>query len=114
MLSTAHLFVLPSLHESSPNALIEAMGVGLPCIASGVGGVLDLIKDQENGLLIPPRSSEALAEAINCLLTNWELAAYLGKNARRRIEEMFDNDRSIQQLEEVYWDSLRMISETHP
>ena len=114
MLSTAHLFVLPSLHESSPNALIEAMGVGLPCIASGVGGVLDLINDQENGLLIPPRSSEALAEAINCLLTNWELAAYLGKNARRRIEEMFDNDRSIQQLEEVYWDSLRMISETHP
>ena len=114
MLSTAHLFILPSLHESSPNALIEAMGVGLPCIASGVGGVLDLINHQENGLLIPPRSSEALAEAINCLLTNWELAAYLGKNARRRIEEMFDNDRSIQQLEEVYWDSLRMISETHP
>ena len=56
MLSTAHLFVLPSLHESSPNALIEAMGVGLPCIASSVGGILDLIDHQENGLLIPPRA----------------------------------------------------------
>ena len=106
MLSTAHLFVLPSLHESSPNALIEAMGVGLPCIASNVGGVLDLIEHQENGLLIPPRASGALAEAINRLLTDQELAVYLGRNAKQRIEEMFDNDRSIQQLEAVYQDCL--------
>ena len=110
ILSTAHLFVLPSLHESSPNALIEAMGVGLPCVASSVGGVLDLIDHQDNGLLIPPRASGALAEAINDLLTNQELAVYLGRNARRRIEEMFDSDRSIQQLEAVYQDSLCMIS----
>ena len=106
MLSTAHIFVLPSLHESSPNALIEAMAVGLPCIASSVGGVLDLIDHQENGLLIPPQASGALAEAINDLLTNHELAVCLGRNARRRIEEMFNNDRSIQQLEAVYQDCL--------
>lgn len=110
MLSTAHLFVLPSLHESSPNALIEAMGIGLPCIASGVGGVLDLIDHQENGLLIPPRANGALAEAIDNLLTDRELAACLGKNARRKIEEIFDNDRSIQQLEAVYQDCLCMTS----
>ena len=110
MLSTAHLFVLPSLHESSPNALIEAMGVGLPCIASEVGGVLNLIDHQENGLLIPSRSNEALAEAINRLLTDRELAAYLGRNARRSIEEMFDNDKSIHQLEAVYQDCLCMAS----
>ena len=110
MLSTAHLFVLPSLHESSPNALIEAMGVGLPCIASSVGGVLDLIDHQENGLLTPPRASGALAEAINDILTNPELAAHLGRNARRRIEEMFDNDRSIQQLRAVYQDCLCMTA----
>ncbi len=110
MLSTAHLFVLPSLHESSPNALIEAMAVGLPCIASSVGGVIDLIDHQENGLLIPPRASTALAEAINDLLANQELAVSLGRNARRKIEKMFDNDRSIQQLEAVYQDCLCMIS----
>ena len=107
MLSTAHLFVLPSLHESSPNALIEAMGIGLPCIASSVGGILDLIDHQENGLLVPPRASGALAEAINDTLTNQELAVYLGRNARRKIEEMFDNDRSIQQLQLVYQDCLQ-------
>lgn len=110
MLSTAHLFVLPSLHESSPNALIEAMAVGLPCIASSVGGVLDLIDHRENGLLIPPRASGALAEAINDILTNQELAVSLGRNARRKIEKMFDNDRSIQQLEAVYQDCLCMNS----
>ena len=110
MLSTAHLFVLPSLHESSPNALIEAMGVGLPCIASNVGGVLDLIDHQENGLLIPPRASGALAEAVNDLLTNQESAVSLGRNARQKIEEMFDNDRSIQQLEAVYQDCLCMTT----
>lgn len=110
MLSAAHLFVLPSLHESSPNALIEAMGVGLPCVASSVGGVPDLIDHQENGLLIPPRASGALAEAINDLLSNQKLAVYLGRNARRKIEEMFDSNRSIQQLETVYQDSLCMIS----
>ena len=110
MLSTAHLFVLPSLHESSPNALIEAMGVGLPCIASSVGGVIDLIDHQENGLLIPPQASGALADAINDILTNPELAAHLGRNARRRIKEMFNNDKSIQQLQAVYQDCLCMTS----
>ncbi|RKU10234.1 hypothetical protein C6502_11815 [Candidatus Poribacteria bacterium] len=110
MLSTTHLFVLPSLHESSPNALIEAMGVGLPCIASSVGGVLDLIDHQENGLLFPPRASDALAAAINDILTDQELAVDLGRNARRRIEEMFNNDRSIQQLQTVYQDYLCVTS----
>ncbi len=110
MLSAAHLFVLPSLHESSPNALIEAMGVGLPCIASSVGGVLDLIDDEKNGLLVQPQSSEVLAEAIDSLLTNQELAVYLGRNARRKIEEMFDSNRSIEQLEAIYQDCACMTS----
>ena len=113
ILSTAHLFILPSLHESSPNALIEAMAVGLPCIASSVGGVLDLINHQENGLLIPPQTSEVLAEAINRLLTDRELAVHLGQNARLRIERLFDNNKSIQQLEAVYQDSLRMSTLKH-
>ena len=106
ILSSAHLFVLPSLHESSPNALIEAMGVGLPCIASAVGGVLDLIEDRESGLLVPPAEPEALAEAIHRLLTNRELTLHLGKNARRKIHQMFNNEQSIRQLEEVYKNCL--------
>ncbi len=102
ILSNAHLFILPSLHESSSNALIEAMGVGLPCIASAVGGVLDLIDDGESGLLVPPAHPQALGKAIHRLLTDRKLAAHLGRNARLKIQQMFDNDRSIRQLEAVY------------
>ena len=102
ILSSANLFVLPSLHESSPNALIEAMGVGIPSIASAVGGILDLIDDGESGLLIPPAASDALAETIHRVLTNRELAENLGKQARQKIQNMFDNDQSIGQLETIY------------
>ncbi len=106
LLSNAHLFVLPSLHESSPNALIEAMGMGLPCIASAVGGVLDLIEDGQSGLLVPPAAPDALARAIHRLLEDRALAERLGANATRKILQMFDNARSIRQLEAAYRECL--------
>ena len=62
VLLTADVFVLPSLHEGSPNALIEAMGIGMPCIASDVGGIADLIESEENGY------SDSTAES--CILGN--------------------------------------------
>ncbi len=107
ILSNADLFVLPSLHEGSPNALIEAMAIGLPCIASAVGGVLELIEDGQSGLLVPPADSEALKAAIHRVLTDRALAENLGKNARRKIRGMFDSDTSIQDLEAVYRECLQ-------
>jgi len=101
-LASAEVFVLSSLHESSPNALIEAMGVGLPCIASDVGGIRDLIEDEQTGLLVPSANPEALASAIHRVLTDRDFAEHLGKGARSKIRHMFDNERSIQQLEAVY------------
>jgi glycosyltransferase involved in cell wall biosynthesis len=106
VLADAAVFVLPSLHESSPNALIEAMSVGLPCVASAVGGVKELIDDGEDGLLVPPADAEALSEAIYRLLTDCELASRLGKNAQRKIQQMFNSNASIQQLEAIYQDCL--------
>ena len=102
ILSGAHLFVLPSLHESAPNALIEAMEIGLPCIASDVGGVSDLIEDRESGMLVPAADPEALARAIHHVLTDGALAKTLGEQAQAKIRRLFDNDQSIQQLEAVY------------
>ena len=102
ILSGAHLFVLPSLHESAPNALIEAMEIGLPCIASDVGGVSDLIEDRESGMLVPAADPEALARAIHRVLTDGALAKTLGEQAQAKIRRLFDNDQSIQQLEAVY------------
>ena len=102
MLLTADVFVLPSLHESSPNALIEAMGIGMPCIASDVGGIVDLIEDEKNGLRVAPQDSTALATALHQVLTEPDFASELGKNARTTIQEKFDSDVSIRKLEEIY------------
>ena len=102
VLLTADVFVLPSLHESSPNALIEAMGIGMPCIASDVGGVVDLIEDGKNGLQVPPQDPAALAAALHRVLSEPDLASELGGNARATIQQKFDGAVSIQKLEEIY------------
>lgn len=102
VLLQADLFVLPSLHEGSPNALIEAMGLGLPCIASDVGGIKDLMENGKNGILVPPKDSDSLSKGLHHLLTNQNIAVDLGKNARTTIREKFDNSESIRILEEIY------------
>ena len=102
MLLTADVFVLPSLHESSPNALIEAMGIGMPCIASDVGGIVDLIEDGKNGLRIPAQDPSALASALHRVLTEPDFASELGRNARTTIQQKFDSETSIRKLEEIY------------
>ena len=102
LLLTADVFVLPSRHESSPNALIEAMGIGMPCIASDVGGIVDLIEDEANGIRVPPKDPTALAAALQQVLTTPDFATELGKNARATIQRKFNNAASMQKLEDVY------------
>lgn len=96
------VFVLPSLHEGSPNALIEAMGIGMPCIASDVGGIRDLIETEVNGIRVPAQDTEALANAMHRILTEPKLSSELGKNARTTIQQKFNTEKSIQRLEEIY------------
>ena len=102
VLLTADVFVLPSLHESSPNALIEAMGVGMPCIASDVGGIADLIESGENGIRVPPQNPEALAAELYRVLTQPDFASELGRNARTTIQQKFDSTESMRKLEDIY------------
>ena len=102
VLLTADVFVLPSLHESSPNALIEAMGIGMPCLASDVGGIVDLIEAEKNGVRVPPQNPEALATALYRMLTDSDFASALGRNARATIQEKFNNTESLRKLEEIY------------
>ena len=102
VLLTADVFVLPSLHESSPNALIEAMAVGMPCVASDVGGIVDLIEDEENGLRVPPEDPERLTSALHRILTDSDFATALGQNARATIRQKFDSTKSMQRLEAIY------------
>ncbi len=89
-LAAADLFVLPSLAEGMSNALLEAMASGLPCIASSNGSNEALIEDMKNGLLVPPKDSDALARAIGALATDSELAKRLGQAARERVVQLYD------------------------
>lgn len=98
----ADVFVLPSLHEGSPNALIEAMGIGMPCIASDVGGIRDLIVNEKNGIRVPPENSVVLSKGLHRILTEPALAMELGRSARTTIQQKFDSSESIQKLEKIY------------
>ena len=106
VLLTADVFVLPSLHESSPNALIEAMGIGMPCIASGLprseSGIVDLIESEKNGIRVPSQNPEALTAALHRVLTEPDFAAMLGKNARATVQKKFNSETSIRKLDEIY------------
>lgn len=88
-LNAADIFVLPSLSEGTPNVLLEAMACGLPCIATRVGGVPEVIQDGENGLLAVPKSPKNLAEKIATLIHNTSLRVQLGGNAHDSIRRNF-------------------------
>jgi glycosyltransferase involved in cell wall biosynthesis len=81
ILSNADILVLPSKSEGLPTVIIEAMSFGIPVIATKVGWIEDVIKDGFNGLLVSPRSSIALANAIESLFENRELCRRLSENA---------------------------------
>ena len=82
LMSGWDVFVLPSLWEGCPVSLLEAMMAARPCVASAVGDVPDIIRDGENGLLVPPGDAAALAGAIRLLLRDGGLRARLGNAAR--------------------------------
>lgn len=85
----ASVFVMPSLHDGLPNALLEAMACGCPIVASAVGGIPDAIAHGEQGTLVPAGSAEALSDAIADLLSRPARAAELGQRARLRAVSEF-------------------------
>ena len=106
ILSAADIFVLPSLAEGQPRVLLEAMAAGLPCVATRGLGLSEVITHERDGLLVPPRDSEALAQAINVLLSDKKLADKLGKAAAVRAKD-FDLPMMLDKLEGIYSELLR-------
>lgn len=102
LLASADVFVLPSRSEAFPNGAIEAMAAGLPVVASGVGGLLDLIDTPRNGLLVPPADAEALATALKLLHSDPPRAAAMGAEARRDVLSRYPFERMIDAFEGLY------------
>ncbi len=91
-LKISNVFCLPSRSEGFSNSLIEAMGCGLPCVATDVGGNHEALEEGVSGFLVPNEDSQAMAERILSLLENPELARRLGAAGRRKVEQMFTTD----------------------
>ena len=81
LLSGLDMFVLPSLWEGLPIALLESMAAGLPAVGTRVAGIEDVIEHERTGLLVPPADAAALAAAISALATDPQLRARLGRAA---------------------------------
>jgi glycosyltransferase involved in cell wall biosynthesis len=106
-LRAADIFVLPSVREGLPNALLEAMACGVGCIATYLHGVTDaLIADDESGILVPPRDAAALETALARLVSQPDRARAMGARARQRIERDFALAQTAQQYLAVYRELL--------
>jgi len=95
------VFVLPSLTEGTPNAIIEAMAHAKPVIATTVGGIPDLVND-DVGILVPPNNQEALGAAMSRLANDPELRARMGRAARKNYEQTFTPQAVLPLLVDFY------------
>ncbi|MBI3321372.1 MAG: glycosyltransferase family 4 protein [Candidatus Omnitrophica bacterium] len=105
-LQAADLVVLPSLAEGMSNALLEAMACGLPCVASRIGGNVELVTDGENGCLVEPGHPEQLAEAITRLLQDEQARRRFGAEGRHRVERHYAMGRITERYLTLYRDLL--------
>lgn len=95
-------FVLPSDYEAFGIVLLEAMACGKPCVATRVGGVVDIIRDKETGLLVEFGDREALREALTSLLGDHTARRELGGAARLSVGRQFDWDAVVTRIEGEY------------
>lgn len=101
------VFVLPSINEGMGKVLVEAMAAGKPVVASRVGGIIDLIHDGENGILVPPAQPQPLAEAILALLADENLRKRYGSAGKKKVYPEFDITTMIRKVDELYNDLYR-------
>ncbi len=107
ILAICDVFVLPSLSEGTPLALLEAMAAGVPPVATRVGGVSGVAEDGKTGLLVPPADSQTLAESIVRLLEDRTLAKRMGQSAQEVVAGRFSLTRMVHAYQEIYAGLIR-------
>jgi glycosyltransferase involved in cell wall biosynthesis len=114
LMAVGDVFILPSLWEGLPMALLEAMASRLPVIATAVSGTREVLDDGRSGVLVPAGDAEALGGALTGLLEDPERAARLGAAARDRVEECYSARVQARRHAELYRSRLssRMLGET--
>ena len=99
---TCDVFVLSSRFEGLPVAVAEAMAVGVPVVASAVGGVPEIVTPEVTGLLVPPEDPHALSAALSRILDDEDLRRRLSEAARARVQQLFSRDGSVRDLADLY------------
>ena len=102
LLAPIDLFILPSLWEGLPNAILEAMAMQKPVIATTVGGNVEAVTEGQTGLLVPPYDAPALADAMLSLLRDPRRAYHMGLAGRGKVEQAFNLAGIVDKYEELY------------
>lgn len=101
-LQNIDIFVLPSVSEGLPLAILEAMAAGKPIIATNVGGISEAVQDQRSGFLVPPRDPAALAQRITQVLADPVLSRELGAAGRERVKRHFSLEKMAKHYQALY------------
>ncbi len=104
------LTVIPSIHEAFGVAALESSAMGVPVVASDVGGLRDTVCNGETGLLVPPGSPEALADAIVTLLIDPARRLHMKQTGREWVQEHYEQQRTLDQWIEMFHQVLDRVS----
>jgi len=104
------LAVLASLHEGMPNTVLEAMAAGVPVVATAVGGVTEIIVDQETGFLVPPGDTAAMVQRLGSMLVHDHLRTTIGLRAHQFVHATFDIERMVASVQNLYDELLNVGS----
>lgn len=103
----AHIICLPSYREGLPKVLLEAAACVKPIVATDVPGCREIVRHNKNGLLVPPKNSSALAEALKTLIQNPEMRRHMGVEGRKIVQQEFSQEIVIEQTLSLYQQMLQ-------
>lgn len=107
ILKSIDIFVLPSVSEGLGTAILEAGAAGTPILATNVGGIPDIIDDNETGFLVPPKNSELLKDKLIYLLNNPERLKITSEKLKQKIKSEFSPENLVSKTEQFYFELLK-------
>ena len=108
LLKDSMLFFLPSHMEAMPMSILDAFGYALPCVATNIGGIPQLVEDKANGTLCELKNTDQFARAIISYLTDYEFFKQTSENCIKIVNEKFSFDIHVEKLEKIY---VKVISD---
>jgi len=108
ILKSSDVFVLPSLNEAFGLVLLEAMMAKLPIVATNNGGIPEIVKDRENGMLVPTKNPKAIKKAIEKILASKELRKKMSEKSYENVRELYEVKDMVKKTEAVYRNLLKI------